>query len=187
LRPIPGIHHVGTIHGEEGRVLVLVRADLEKRADAEGRIEAPSIGVVRVTKKFAELVAVLNPPAAAALALVLRGGPQTGGDDSTLMSSRRFRGWPVGAMVVAWPPQRMPGIGHFVGSVTTLDAAEIDLLRGEDGGISMIQMREFVAHLSSAATEAVAQVLEEFATAYHAHLTNLSIPAQISTEPNDSS
>jgi hypothetical protein len=55
---------------------------------------------------------------------------------------------------------------HLVALVTTLDDDWMLLIRGADDGISICLEPSFLAHLSPAATEALAHVLEEFATSH---------------------
>jgi hypothetical protein len=76
-----------------------------------------------------------------------------------------------GSTVQFRPPNRLqpradPTGAHFVGIITTLDDANILLIRGEDGGVSIAFGQDFEAHLSLPATAALAQVLEEFAQAH---------------------
>jgi hypothetical protein len=176
LRLIPGIHNVGHIVGGGGRVLTLIRCDVAPGPAADRRAEAPSIGLVQATIELTmQMVAVLTAPASGALALVLRGrspqSPDQIGDDTALTTTGLFPGRPAGAAVVAGPPQRLDAHGHLVAIVKTLDQEKILLIRGEDGGISIALPPDFVAHLSLAATEALAQVLEEFATAHGIDVT----------------
>jgi hypothetical protein len=169
---------VGVIEAVSGQFLTLVSSDPDMTTAAEPK--RPTIVFREVAEPSpeacltAEVVAELTPEAAEVLALILRGGlpagaSELGDDELSLLKTGSLPGLQEGAVAAACPPQRLPTYGYVIGVIETPDSDMILLVRGEgdDSGVTIAFARDsFLAHLSPAATEALAELLDEFARAH---------------------
>jgi hypothetical protein len=177
LRGNPDIQTVGQIEDAEGRLVTLVRADCLPGPQADPLIETPAICFGRLTGELTfEFIVSLRPEAAAALASVLRDRDSQDvsiRNDATARASSGFEGQrelearPVGPVLIPKTPHRLSDVAHLVGLMETFGGDWMLLVRGTDGSVSIAE-GEFGAHLSLAATEALADVLQEFAQAHGA-------------------